>query len=191
MEQRYLSLNLFGDRGIIVRKHLDKIDSTLLFPAIRAGLLNEDGRARSSFAPVLSRIPFDKLQPLLPAIYDSIKESSPSGIMFSAPIQMAGLKLFTEHKVSQNMELIVKFAHEQKKHGSERRLPDLMNMLKEYGAHAKRVIPLLEKTAAYFEGGEADYPMSHSKRKAALVRKTITEIKGLTATPKLIKLQLK
>lgn len=103
---------------------------------------------------------------------------------------MDGLELFSGHQINEAIELIVNFAHHQKKHGSEKRIVTLMNMLKSYGAHAKRVIPRLEAMAADFEDGEEGFPGRLSKEKAGLVRKTIEEIKAAEATPELIELKL-
>lgn len=189
MEQRYLSFALF-DRGGPLSRSLEGIDRELLLTATAYGLKNEDGRARSNFGRVLKGIPFEDLTPILPAIHQTIAESAPSGIMFSHGIQMDGLELFTEKKVSEGIELIVNFAHHQKKHGSQARLPILMNMLKTYGTHARRVIPALEAMAADFEDGEEGFPGNLSKGKARLVRQTIEEIKACKNTPKLIELNL-
>jgi len=189
MENRYLSFALLG-RGGPLSRSLDGLDRELLFAAIRSGLQNEDGRARGQFGALLKKIPFEELQPIMPAIHQAIAQSSPSGIMFSHGIQMDGLQLFTEKKVSEGIELIVNFAHHQKKHGSQARLPTLMTMLKSYGTHAQRAIPALEAMAADFEDGEEGFPGRLSKEKAALVRKTIEEIRAATNTPKLTTLNL-
>lgn len=78
----------------------------------------------------------------------------------------------------------------QKKHGSENRVTRYVGMLKNYGAHAQRAIPLLEKAIDYFENEESDYPKHMSLQKAADVRQGIKEIQAMKDKPSLIKLNL-
>ena len=189
MEQRYLSFALFNSRGGMLSRSLDGVDRDLLFKAVRAGLKNEDGRARGSYSSVYKKLSYDELKPLLPDIYDAIAKPAPSGIMFADQIRTAGLELFANHLISEGIELTADYARNMKKHASEHRIIPVMNMLKKYGAHAQRVIPHLEKTARYFDGGEADFPRRLSKDKAKIVRDTIKEIKASTNRPKLRKIK--
>ncbi|NQV31485.1 MAG: HEAT repeat domain-containing protein, partial [Phycisphaeraceae bacterium] len=151
MEQRYLAFAMFNKRGGLLGRSVEGVDRDLLIQAIRLGLTNEDGRARGSLASVYENLTFDELKPLLPDIYQAIKEQAPSDIMFSAEIRMAGLKLFAENGVSEGIELCVDYARNQRQHASEKRIDTIMAMLKMYGAHAKRVTDQLEAVADYFE----------------------------------------
>jgi len=110
--------------------------------------------------------------------------------MFDGQIQNAGLELYSQYHVSEGIELIADYIRTQKKHGSESRVPGYIEMLKNYGVHAQRAIPLLEKALYYFENEEQDFPEWGSKKKADAVRKGIEEIKALKAKPKLIELGL-
>ncbi|HMQ21479.1 MAG TPA: DUF6288 domain-containing protein, partial [Planctomycetota bacterium] len=66
MEQRYLCSVLFDARKGLVTKHgLADVDRSELHAAIRAGLQNEDGRARSVTASVYELLSFDEVRPLL------------------------------------------------------------------------------------------------------------------------------
>ena len=185
MEQRYLSFALFNTRGGLLGRSLDGVDRQLLLHAVRAGLLNEDGRARGSFSSVYDNLRFDELQPLLPSIHKAIVEPAPSGIMFADGIQNAGLKLFAQHRIDEGIELLADYARTQKKHGSQKRIVQVMKMLESYGAHAQRVIPQLEATANYFEHEETDFPKNLSRDKANVVRQTIKNLQGATERPAL------
>ena len=191
MEQRYLSFALFNRRGGLIGKSLDGIDRRLLIKAVRLGLKNEDGRARGSLGSVYKNLTFDEIKPLLPDIYDAIIEPAPSGIMFSAEIRMAGLELFAKHRISEGIELLVDYSRNQRAHASEHRIGKIMEMLKTYGAHGKRVTDQLEAVAYYFENEEKDFPRRLSLGKAKLARETIKEIKASTDKPKLIYLRNK
>jgi len=58
-----------------------------------------------------------------------------------------------------------------------------------YGAHAKIVVPELEKLAYYFEKEEKDFPKNLGRQKANSVRDAIKAINASTESPPLIKLQ--
>ncbi len=186
MEQRYLSFALFDKRGGLIGRSLEGVDRELLMQAVRAGLLNEDGRARGSYGSVYENLTYDELEPLLPAIHRAIVEPSPSGIMFADGIRMAGLQLFTKYRISEGIELLVEYSRHQKPHASEKRIVRVMQMLKQYGAHGKRVIPQLEAVASFFENEEQDFPRRLSLGKAQCVRETIAAIEASTDEPELI-----
>jgi hypothetical protein len=159
-----------------------------MMKAVRVGLQNEDGRARGTIASVYRNLTYDEIKPLLPAIHQAIVEPAPSGIMFASDIRMSGLELFAKHRIDEGIELLVDYARNQKKHPSEIRIVKVMEMLKSYGAHAKRVIPQLEAAAKDFEDGEKNFPRHLSLGKAKLVRETINAIESSTDKPELIPL---
>jgi hypothetical protein len=185
MQQRYLSFALFKSRGGMLSRSLDEVDRDLLFKAVRAGLNNEDGRARGSIGSVYRNLSYDEIKPLLPAIHQAIAMPAPSGIMFADGIRTSGLELFAKHRISEGIELLVDYARNQKKHGSQKRIGKVMEMLESYGAHGKRVIPQLKDTANYFENEETDFPHKMSLDKARIVRETIKEIEASNDSPKL------
>jgi hypothetical protein len=186
MEQRYLCFALFNKRGGLLGNSLEGVDRKQLMKAVRAGLLNQDGRARGSIGSVYQNLSYEELKPLLPAIHRAIVEPSPSGIMFADQIRMSGLELLAQYRVSEGIELLANYARHQKPHASEKRIVRVMELLQTYGAHAKRVIPSLESTARYFEHEEPDFPKRLSLGKAQCVRDTIAAIKASTAQPELI-----
>ena len=185
MEQRYLVKFLFNPKGGLLGKSLDGVDRDLLFEVVRSGLRNEDGHARGAFSSVYANLSLTELKPILPTIHQAILDRSPSGEMFDGQIQMAGLDLFSRHHVSEGIELTADYLRLQKPHGSEKRVPELLEMLKRYGAHAKRAIPGLEKTIHYFEHEEKEHPKDGSLRKAEVVREAIREIRKMTDKPEL------
>lgn len=189
MEQRYMINALFNGRSGLLRDSLNAVDRAQLHAAIRAALVNEDGRARGNLAMLYRKMSFDDLKPLLPSIHKAIIEKSPSGIMFDGTIQDAGLDLYSRNHVNEGIELIADYIWQQKPHGSEKRVTKYCDMLKRYGAHAQRAIPKLEKAIHYFENEEKDFPKRLSMGKAEDVRKAIAEIKVLADKPKLVNLR--
>ena len=186
MLQRYLSFALFNGRGGLLSRSLKDVDRQQLMTAVRNALINEDGRARSAVTSVYKNLSFDELKPLMPSIYQAIVEPAPSGIMFADGIQNAGLELLAKHKVDQGLELAANYVGAMKKHGSQKRILTILKMIESYGAHAQRVIPILEKTAVYFEKDEKHFPKKLSIQKAKDVRASIAKIKNLTDKPQLI-----
>ncbi len=187
MQQRFLSSALFNSRSGMLGRSLDGVDRDLLYKAVRAGLLNQDGRARGSISSVYHNLSYEELKLLLPSIHRAIIEPAPSGIMFADQVRTAGLELFSKYHVSEGIELLADYARNQKAHGSQVRIIKVMEMLKNYGAQAQRVIPHLEETADYFQNHEKGFPKKLSQQKAAVVRETIKEIKASKDRPKLIK----
>jgi hypothetical protein len=183
MEQRYLCTALFGT---MLKRSLEGVDRKLLDKAVAAGLHNQDGAARGQIGGIYQQLTYDEIKPLLPAIYEAIVKPAPSGEMFASEIQMSGLKLFAKFHIAQGMELLAGYCRTQNVYSSENRTVEIMDLLKTYGANAKRVIPQLQSNIRYFENEETDFPHALSLRKAACVKETIAFIESSTEKPTLI-----
>ena len=103
MEQRYLCFAVFEQR--MLKQSLDGVDRDLLRKAVRAGLQNEDGRARGSIGSVYQQLSYDEIKPLLPAIREAVVKPAPSGIMFADGIRLEGLALLAKHHIREGMPL--------------------------------------------------------------------------------------
>jgi hypothetical protein len=189
MEQRYLCFVLFDQRGGMLRKPLDGVDMEALYAAIRAGLSNEDGRARSAVSNIYEQLSFETIEPLLPAIYTATMESSPSGIMFADGVRTAGLRLFAKHHMEEGIEACAYYVRHMKQHGSQKRVPQILDILLTYGAHAQRTIPQLHEIADYFENEEQDFPKKLSLQKAKAVREAIRALEAATERPTLTRIE--
>jgi hypothetical protein len=151
-------------------------------------LKNQDGRARGSLGSVYRNLSLEEIKPLLPAIHEAIVQPAPSGEMFADGIRVEGLRVLAQHHIEEGMTACVKYTREQNPWASQKRTPEIMKILLEYGSHAKAVIPELEKIAHYFEKEEPDFPKNLGLQKANSVRDTIKAIESSTDTPTLIKL---
>jgi hypothetical protein len=185
MQQRYLTCALFEGDGMLAGS-LDGVDREALYQAVQAGLANEDGRARGSLSSVYRNLSAQEIKPLLPAIYQAITEPAPSGEMFADGIRVEGLRLFAKHRIAEGIQACVRYARQQNPWESQLRTPELMEILRSYGTHAKAVIPQLTELANYFENEEPDFPEELMKQKAKSVRDTIRAIEASTDTPELI-----
>jgi hypothetical protein len=188
MQQRYLSFALFDGGGMLSRS-LEGVDREALYQAVRAGLRNQDGRARGSIGSVYRNLSAEDIKPLLPAIYQAIIEPAPSGEMFADSIRVEGLRLLAKHRIVEGISACVKYTRDQNPWASEHRTPELMKILLSYGTVAKSVIPELTKIAHYFEKEEKDFPKNLMIVKAKCVRETILAIEASTDSPRLIRLK--
>ena len=188
MQQRYLSFALFDNDGLLGRS-LEGVDRPALYKAVRAGLKNQDGRARGSIGSVYRHLSLEEIKPLLPAIHEAIVQPAPSGEMFADGIRVEGLRLLSQHHIEDGISACVKYTRDQNPWASEARTPELMKILLTYGTHAKTVIPELTKIANYFEKDEKDFPPHLMRMKAGNVRETIAAIEASTDSPELIRLK--
>ena len=189
MEQRYLCFALFNRRDGMLGRSLDGVDREALYAAVRAGLQNQDGRARGSIGSVYQLLSFEQLKPLLPAIHRAVMEPAPSGIMFADGIRMEGMKLLAKHRIEEGVDACVVYTRTQNPWASEKRTPQVMKILLGYGARAKPAIPKLREIADYFENGEPNFPKHLSRQKAENVRETIRAIEASTEYPELISIE--
>jgi len=188
MQQRYLSFSLFERDGMLGQS-LEGVDRPALYKAVRAGLKNEDGRARGSIGSVYRYLSLEEIKPLLPAIHEAIVKPAPSGEMFADGIRVEGLRLLSQHHIEEGMNALVKYTRDQNPWESQIRTPELMKILLTYGTHAKGVIPELTKVANFFAKDEKDFPPRLMAMKAKSVRDTITAIEASTDTPKIIRIK--
>lgn len=185
MQQRFLIFALFGSGRNLLSHSLEDVDREHLNRAVRSGLQNQDGRARSDFGAILRRLPLEQVKPLLPAILEAVTTPAPSGEMFADGIRLDGLRVLAAHHLEEGMQACANYLREQNPWASEARTPEILEIFSAYGAHAHAVIPHLEATAADFADGEPDFPEKLSQRKAADVRMAIAKINAATARPEL------
>lgn len=144
MEQRYLCFALFNRRGGLIGKSLEGVDRELLIEAVRAGLRNEDGRARGSLGTVYENLAYEEIKPLLPAVHQAIMDPAPSGIMFASAIRLKGVELLARHRIREGLPLCLQIM-EIHKWGKKNRISRCLKALETYGAAAKAVLPQLRQ----------------------------------------------
>ena len=188
MQQRYFTFGLFDSRDGLLGRSLEGVDRQQLYLAVRAGLKNDDGRARSDLGSVYRNLSPEEIKPLLPAILQAVVESAPSGEMFADGIRVEGLRVLAKHHVEEGIRACVDYIRNQNPWASEHRTPELTKILVSYGANAKSVVPDLKRIADNFDAGEPDFPQSLSRQKAATVREAIREIEASNDHPELIRI---
>lgn len=187
MQQRFFIRALFDSRDGLLGRSLDGVDRQQLYDAVRAGLKNEDGHARSHFGSVYRNLSADAIQPLFPVILQAVVEPAPSGEMFADGIRVEGLRVLAKHHVAEGMQACVDYIRNQNPWASQERTPELTRILTGYGAHARIVLPELERLADDFADGEIDFPKNLSQLKASAVREAIRQIETSEDRPVLIR----
>jgi hypothetical protein len=181
MEQRYLSYALFDKSGGLLSTSLNGVDRDLLLKAVRAGLQNEDGKARTSLATVYDNLTFDEIKPLLPAVLEAAAVRAPSGIMFSDGIRTKGLALLAKHHIAEAMPLCIDILAIER-WGKNGRIMGCLKALQCYRGAAKPLLPRLAELEKQLENHrEAKMLQPHLE----LLRKIIAEIKADDNPPKL------
>lgn len=183
MEQRYHLISLFNRRGGLLSGSLEGVDRAALLAAVKAGLANEDGRARGALGTVYKRLSLEELRPLLPQILQASVESAPSGIMFADGIRLAGLELLSKHRVREGMQACATYLRNQNPWGARKRTPRILACLAAYGAHAHALLPELRRSAQRWQSG-AD-PMRKSAEVSKLILAAATKLASDQARPKL------
>ena len=144
MQQRYMCFALFNQRGGMLSRSLEGVDREALYQAVRAGLGNEDGRARGALGSVYKNLSYNEIEPLLPAVYQAVIEPAPSGIMFADGIRLSGLEVLAQHRIEEGLTLCISLI-DPDRWGLANRVKRCLATLRLYGAAAKSEIPRLRQ----------------------------------------------
>jgi hypothetical protein len=144
MQQRYLCFALFNSRDGMLGRSLEGVDRKSLYAAVRAGLRNEDGRARGSIGSVYKNLTYEEVEPLLPAIYEAVIQPAPSGIMFADGIRLSGLEILAKHRIEEGLPMCVTLI-DLNRWGARNRAKRCLEILRVYGGAAKSQISRIEE----------------------------------------------
>ncbi len=147
MQQRYLCFALFNNRDGLLGRSLEGVDRDALFAAVKAGLHNEDGRARKNLTSVYKNLSYDEIEPLLPAIYKAVVEPAPSGIMFADGVRLTGLEILAKHHIKEGIPLCMNLI-DVERWGSKKRVKRCLDAMRLYGAAAQPNLPALRQLEA-------------------------------------------
>ncbi len=181
MQQRYLCFALFNNRGGMLTRSLDGVDRDALYAAVRAGLGNEDGRARGALASVYRNLTYEEIEPLLPAIHQAVVEPAASGVMFADGIRLSGLEILAKHRIREGVSLCLDVMGVDR-WGKKNRIIRCLKILQTYGGAAKPVLPRL----AQLEKDLLNHKESKSlQAEIDLLRQTVARIKNDKRPPSL------
>ncbi len=174
-EQRWMSYSLFfGETRNYPLRHagllggsLEGVDRKLLYEAVEALLQNNEAATRAAVSyTVYDNLSFEEIEPLLPAIYKSTFDWPSTNTMFVYTNPIHGVKLLARHRLAEGIDACALHV----KNGEAR------NALRQYGAHAKRVLPELRTVRDWMAERE-----TAALRTAKYVQATIDDIGALIA----------
>ena len=174
-----------GERGprSILAESLDGVDRAKLIPALQPLLAHEDSVPRSSVRKTFTHLTDADLVALLPSIVKAVEKLAPSNEMFADGIRLAGLDLLSRLHIREGMALCVSVM-EPDRWGEKNRSKDCLTYLARYGAHAKPLLPEVQKARTYLATVKK-VPADH----LAQFDKAIAAIKSNSATPTLVNLE--
>ena len=160
--------------------------SSLLWPAVRAGLKQPDGMARGYLGDFIkTRLTLADVQAVGPSIVEAAAKRSPADQMFSDGIRYAALNTLGKYKIEEGIPLCL-MVKEQTWHGDDW---DPFTLLQNtYRGAAKDALPTLYKWQAHLPQFAADPSVNTGTRLADITAKiasTIAAIKNDNAPPTL------
>lgn len=168
---------LFGRTDSLFERTRTFDDRERLLGATREFLTSITGDTRSVVADnLLPALTLDEFQALWPQIQHAMDTPATT---YNTAIHMATLKLLQKNRVREGIERCVAYLTGMWGHGSQDRVPEVLEILRGYGAHARVALPELERAAVYFEQEEQDFPKHLSLQKAGNVRDFIRGLQAL------------
>ena len=147
MIQRYLCFALFsaknnnGINGIFKDgAGMEKVDATLLIPAIRELLTVADGKARSCVGTAYQKFNPQHLKLLWKDIHKATVDIAPSGIMFADGVRVNGLQMMLDHNLIEGVALSSEVLQE-RRWGLGYRRKMTVPILTQYAENSKVTIP--------------------------------------------------
>lgn len=122
-------------------KGTESLDRELLLPAMKAWLVNPDGRARSAASDVYKHLSEKDLEPLWAEIYYAAKYQAPANAMFANGVRANGFLVLAQNRFEEGLPLGLEYLY-QDGWGKFGRVPAAFNALAEYGSAMK---PYLEE----------------------------------------------
>ena len=175
MQQRFLTFAMFNKRNGLLRGSIDGVNLEALYLAVKSGLQNEDGRARSEIGNVYRSLSFEEIEPLLPTIYEAVVVPAPSGIMFADGVRLAGLEILTQHRIREAIPLCMSVM-EADRWGAGNRIPRCLSCLQKFGGAASATLPELQQLLNQLESKKLKTPKD--EQQINLLRATIETIRN-------------
>ncbi len=182
----YLADTLFQALASNTNALVGTARTSLLYPALRAGLKQPDGMARMYLGDFIkNRLSLADVQAVAPSLVAAAAERSPADRMFSDVIRYAALNTLGKYKVEEGIPLCLR-VKEQTWHGDDW---DPFTLLQNtYRGAAKDALPTLYKWRAHLPQFAADSSTNTGERLANIssrIASTIAAIENDAAPPAL------
>jgi hypothetical protein len=162
---------------------LKTADKKLVYPAVGVVSRNADGMARSQlkgyFEGTLSA---EDVRALGPEILAAVEQIAPADTMFGQEIRMGGAMALSKYHYQEGVRALADLLKDINGHGSETRIPGILNQLKSYGKAAREAIPDMKEFILIIQHGEMpDHPAN--LKKVADTNEAIKFIENSTNQP--------
>jgi len=183
--QRAVGIALFSpypgtDGRPILAGSIEGVDRSLLYPAVRSLLENDDSVARAAPSVMYDKLTDRDLAEMLPAIIQAIGKMAPSDEMFADGIRLAGLDLLSRLHVREGIPLCVSVI-ELDRWGAGDRIPTCLECLGRYGVHANKVLPQLKEMSRRAGDSSKDIDKLIADIEASTNAPTLVDLKGFIA----------
>ncbi len=118
---------------------------------------------------------------MLPAIYEAVKKTAPSGIMSAGGVRLLGVELLTQNLIEEGIPLCL-VAMDYDDWGKGTRIARSLRALAQYGGAAKSELPQLREIEKDLSKSR---PSTQQKSRLELVRNVIRKIEGAKKAPEL------
>jgi hypothetical protein len=118
---------------------IEGVDRTLLYPAIRSLLDNDDSVARGGPGAVYAKLTDRDLAELLPAIIKAAPDQAPTNEMFADGTRLSAFDVLSKHHIREGMTMIVEALNGDRLGGDV--IHNCLDYLLRYGVHAKEILP--------------------------------------------------
>jgi len=174
---RYIAEALFGSRDSLVERTRTVADRALLLKATRRFLNSVTGHCRTVIGQnVADTLTLQEVRMLWSALDSACNRTATT---YNTAIQTATLRLMAKYHIKEGIDRCVWYLTHMRGHGSENRVPEVLESLLQYGPHARYAVPQLEKIAAHFDSGPEGFPVNLSKQKARHVREAIRVLEAV------------
>jgi HEAT repeat protein len=170
----------------LLRDSIEKIDTKLLFPAIRAVMKNPDGMARATLNDTFeNKLTEENVKQLAPDLLEAILIPCPADTMYSAEIRMSALIAMSKYHYKEAIAAGVVFAKTQGGNGSETRTKKIVDIIAGYGIAARGAIPSLKQLIVVLDEQTArvEFPADLNKVRTRDVQNAIDKIEAATTQP--------
>jgi len=162
----------------------EKLDRSVLLPAMKAFLVNPNGAARSNASSVFEHLSKDDLKELWGDIYHATKDKAPSGVMFAGAMRSNGIKIMAKNHIKEGLPIGVHYVFEQSGWGNFQRKRNGIPALEPYGMLIEPYFPKIETIIKQYKGKKK----KDSQRDAVNFVKVLVKMKK-TPAPKLVSIQ--
>ena len=162
---------------------LQTVDTKLRYAAVGVASRNADGMARGHLKGYFeSKLSAEDVKALAPDILAAVKYIAPADTMFGQDIRLGGTVALSKYHYQEGIRALAELLKVINGHGSETRIPSILNQLKSYGKAARGTIPDMKEFSLMIQHGEMpDHPVN--LKKVADINEAIKFIENATDQP--------